>query len=118
MDANFASETQWQIGEILRLRRSRSDQLGSGLFSDPAWDILLQLFAAKLRGHKLRLAEVAADVPSSTLARWATLLQERGLISCAADAVTPSILWIALSPSGAAKMSKLFATRHPKHRVA
>lgn len=111
MDADLAPRAAQQIDDILRLRRARSGVLGDGLFSDPAWDILLQLYAASLRGRsKLKLAEVATDVPSSTLARWATLLEERALICCDVDPLVPSMLWVGLSRSGAARMSELFAS--------
>jgi len=108
-----ASNTELDVDLILALRRARSEILGEGLFSDPAWDMLLQLFAAKLRGSDVSLTDLVTDVPDSTRARWAGLLQERGLITCRADALIPSVLWIELSARGSMKMSELLCSlRH------
>ena len=118
MDADFAPGTSHLIDGILRIRRIRSDLFGAGLFSDPAWDILLQLYAAKSRGGRLGLADIESDVPRSTLARWASVLEERGFITCRIDPAEPAMLRLALSASGELRMSGLLATLHPSDPVA
>jgi hypothetical protein len=85
------------------------------LFGDPAWDVLLQLFAAKLDGRKIKLSALAAAGPRSTLARWATVLHERGLISCDLGRLDSGDLWVELSATGAAKMSALFDSLRHSH---
>lgn len=111
--ADIAPGTPRHVDQILRLRRARADLLGAGLFSDPAWDILLQLYAAALRGRKIELTGVVTDVPRSTLARWAVVLEEHGLVRCEAASLSTSSLPIALTPSGSATMSDLFAKLYP-----
>jgi len=100
---------------VLRVRRARAEVFGDGLFADPAWDILLQLCAASLRGRKLHLGDIASGVPRSTVARWATVLEDRGLIRCSADPVASSTLWLSLSPTGECKMSGVLARLHELH---
>jgi hypothetical protein len=97
--------TEDQIASILQIRRRRSEVFGEGLFSDPAWDILLELFAAQLRQRRLELTDLESIAPTSTLARWVAVLQERGLVICELDALCPDRFWIALSGECAAEMS-------------
>ena len=66
----------------IKNRQSRNALLGDDLFSDPAWDILLLLFAElPLRKHLL-IKEFAlrARVPLTTTIRWLYALENRGLI--------------------------------------
>ena len=107
MDPDAVSRTEQRIEWILRLRRARSELLGQNLFADPAWDIMLQLFAAKLKGRTLKLTDLVTDASPSTVARWAAVLEERGLVSGHLDPLIPSVLKIELSECGAVKMSKL-----------
>jgi hypothetical protein len=96
-----------QIGWILEIRRKRIDIFGANLFSDPAWDILLDLYEARQKGRKLKLEDLQTDAPRSTLARWATVLADRGLINCELDAAERSVLRLEISGKGAIMMSKL-----------
>jgi hypothetical protein len=107
-----------RIASILRLRRQRSEVFGAGLFDDIAWDILLQLYAAHLGGREMRLADLAGTAPRSTLARWTQVLEERGLVACRLDMLSPADLWIELSSRGAAKMAGLFRTLPRFHSYA
>ena len=45
---------------------------GEGLFADPAWDIMLDLFAARIEGKDITVssAGIAACVPPTTALRW------------------------------------------------
>jgi hypothetical protein len=109
VDGQLAGCAAQEVELILRIRRARSQVLGEGLFSDPAWDILLQLYAAKLRRQTLALEDVTTDVPGSTLARWVAVLAGRGLIRCDVDPGAQPALRLALSESGELKMSRLLA---------
>jgi hypothetical protein len=99
--------TEKQIAAILELRRARAKYFGTELFADPAWDILLQLFAAKLGGRRLRLADLETLAPRTTLARWAAVLEERGFVSCHFEPGGNTKLSLEISPLGAARMSEL-----------
>ena len=67
---------------LIRVRRARAEHLPADLFADPAWDMLLDLMAARLEGEKVAVSSlcVAAAVPPTTALRWIGVLAERGLI--------------------------------------
>lgn len=69
------------IRTIIRARRLRDRYFGGDLFADPAWDMLLDLMAARLEGAKVPVSSLclAAAVPATTALRWIKLLTERGL---------------------------------------
>jgi DNA-binding IclR family transcriptional regulator len=97
--------TEDQIESILQVRRKRGEIFGEGLFSDPAWDILLELFAAELGKRKLGLPDLAHIAPRSTVARWVAKLEEMRLVVCDGDPLRPDDFSIALSRECSAKMS-------------
>jgi DNA-binding MarR family transcriptional regulator len=67
---------------IYKFRRTRERYLPDNLLGEPAWDILLDLFIAYVRGRKIRMtsAAIAGAVPSTTAHRWITVLESEGLI--------------------------------------
>ncbi|QUT04777.1 MarR family transcriptional regulator [Sphingobium phenoxybenzoativorans] len=67
---------------ILRNRRLRGRYLPADLFADPAWDILLDLFAASAEGQAVSVTSacVAAAVPVTTAQRWLRELERQGLV--------------------------------------
>jgi hypothetical protein len=99
---------QAQLVSIIEMRRRRSAVFGEGLFSDPAWDILLELFAAELGGRSLGLADLAHIAPRSTLARWLSALEERRLVLCRGP-LQPDEMRIALSSACSATMASLLS---------
>ncbi|HEY0013725.1 MAG TPA: MarR family transcriptional regulator [Allosphingosinicella sp.] len=66
----------------LKARRLRESLFPEGLFADPAWDMLLDLFASRLEGHKVCVSSAcsAASVPQTTALRWVDRLEECGLV--------------------------------------
>jgi DNA-binding MarR family transcriptional regulator len=70
------------IRSILRARRLRASYLDMKLFADPAWDMLLDLLAAKLEGTRVSVSSlsVAAAVPATTALRWISRLTSKGYI--------------------------------------
>ena len=71
---------------IYRFRRHREDKaaqiFGDGLFADPAWDILLDLFIHNARGMKVSVSSVClgAHTPATTALRHIAELERRGVI--------------------------------------
>jgi predicted transcriptional regulator len=74
------------IGDIarhyLRLRRVRDAQLPD-MFQDPAWDILLDLFAASADGRSISISSacIASAAPPTTALRYIERLNRAGLLS-------------------------------------
>lgn len=99
--------TEDHILSILFVRRARRTVLGEDLFSDPAWDILLELYAARLGRRRMSLSDLsrAIETPPSTTRRWVATLEERRLISSASDPTDPAR--VKLSAEGVSKMEHL-----------
>ncbi|WP_340314004.1 winged helix DNA-binding protein [Rhizorhabdus argentea] len=99
------------IREMIRARRLRDDLFGAGLFADPAWDILLDLSAAKIEGRSVAVSSlcIAAAVPATTALRWIKQLTEAGLLRRAADPVDGRRVFIELTDAAATAMMSYFA---------
>ena len=71
-----------RLRTIARLRRQRGEFLDADLFSDPAWDMLLDLTAAGIEGKQVPVSSVcaAAQVPLSTGLRQVKHLVEMGWV--------------------------------------
>jgi hypothetical protein len=81
-----AAELAALARRYLRHRRER-ERLLPDLFADPAWDILLDLFAASVERRPVSVSSacVAAAVPPTTALRWIGTLETRGLVLRVAD---------------------------------
>lgn len=99
------------VRRYIESRRRRERLLGDNLFSDPAWDMLLQLYAANLRQKQLTVTSlcIASGAPSSTALRWISVLERRGLITQQDDPADRLRLLVSLSPEGVTRMSAFFA---------
>jgi hypothetical protein len=66
-----AAETARSIREIIRKRQVRKQFFPAELFADPAWDIMLDLAAARLEGKQVSVSSlcIAAEVPTTTALR-------------------------------------------------
>jgi DNA-binding MarR family transcriptional regulator len=81
---NSIEETDLEIAQRVAHKRAERDILfGSGIFTDPAWDILLDLFIAGERGQKISVSSVciASRVPSTSALRWLKELESRKIIT-------------------------------------
>lgn len=69
------------IRQAIRARRLRDQHFGAGLFEDPAWDMLLDLFAAELERAQVSVSSlcIAAAVAPTTALRWIARMTEAGL---------------------------------------
>jgi hypothetical protein len=92
-----------QIRSIIRARRLRDQFFRGGLFADPAWDMLLDLMAARLEGTRVAVSSlcIAAAVPATTALRWIKALTDRGLFVRSADPQDGRRVYIALSDDAA-----------------
>lgn len=71
-----------RIRQIIKIRRLREDFFESNLFADPAWDILLDLMAARIEQNKVSVSSlcIAAAVPPTTALRWITSMTNSGIL--------------------------------------
>lgn len=103
--------TEAQIRNVIRDRRLRSRFFSAELFADPAWDMLLDLYAADLGQHQVSVSSVchAADVPTTTALRWLSTLEKAGLIIRSNDPFDARRVFVKLSENGLASMDAYFS---------
>ena len=102
--------TEDHVQSVLLVRRARASVLGNNLFSDPAWDMLLELYAAHLGERRVTLAELArvTETPVRIAARWVEALVQSGNISVdRGDQASPFLVYVKLSDEGVARMQRL-----------
>jgi hypothetical protein len=99
LDAGF-------IRSIIRARRLRDHFFRSDMFADPAWDMLLDLMAARVERQRVAVSSlcIAAAVPPTTALRWIKTLCDQGLFVRVADPEDGRRVFIELSAETAAMM--------------
>lgn len=102
-----------EIRELIRLRRLRDRFFSSELFADPAWDILLDLMAARLEGQKVSVSSlcIAAAVPATTALRWIKSMTDTGYLERRSDPTDARRVYICLSEETARKMAEYLRQR-------
>lgn len=100
--------TATEVRRIIRLRRMRERFFSPELFADPAWDMLLDLAAARIERSRVAVSSlcIAASVPPTTALRWIKAMTDRGLLRRTADAHDARRIFIQLSDDAAAAMDK------------
>lgn len=95
-----------RIRAHVRARQMRGRFLPADLFADPAWDILLDLAAARLEGVKVSVSSlcIAAQVPTTTALRWIKTLVDRDILLREADRGDARRAFIGLAPATATAM--------------
>ena len=92
------------VRAIIRVRRLRDHYFRSELFADPAWDMLLDLYAARLDHQRVAVSSlcIAAAVPATTALRWIKSLTDQRLFVRVADPQDGRRVFIELSDEAAA----------------
>lgn len=98
------------VQRIIRQRRLRDRYFESELFADPAWDILLDLTAARAEHRRVSVTSlcIAAAVPATTALRWIAQMTEMGILVREQDDEDRRRAFIALSDSAADGMARYF----------
>lgn len=93
---------------LASIRDDRRHFFDTNLFSDPVWDMLLELHCAGTRGQKRLVSSVAvvAGCPHSTGLRWLTLMEDRGLVQRSANPSDGRSYLVELTPSARASMGR------------
>lgn len=95
---------------LLRQRRMREQYFPADLFADPAWDMLLDLYAARLEHQPVSVSSLctAAAVPATTALRWIKTMTEAGLFVRESDPQDGRRIFIALADSASDAMMRYF----------
>lgn len=102
------------VRKIIRARRLRDRFFGEGIFEDPAWDMILDLFAAHLARAQVSVSSlcIAAAVAPTTALRWIAKMSDAGLFERQPDPFDRRRAFMALSPSALDAMHRyVLATR-------
>lgn len=91
---------------IIKARRNRQKFFEGDLFSDPSWDILLELTAAHIenRQESVTSVAIAASVPASTAIRKIRELADRGLVRRWTDPNDARRIFVALTDDATRRM--------------
>lgn len=84
-------------------RRSRAEQFEEGkLFSEPAWDILLDLFIHQSRHEQVtvRSACIGSGAPNAVAIRWLKALEGEGLVQIMQDLEDQTRRLVSLTAEG------------------
>jgi winged helix DNA-binding protein len=101
------------IRAMIRARRLRDQYFRGDLFADPAWDMLLDLMAARLEKNRVAVSSlcIAAAVPATTALRWIKALTDRGLFVRVADPEDGRRVYIELSDDTARALAAYLRAR-------
>ncbi|PEQ14747.1 MarR family transcriptional regulator [Novosphingobium sp. PC22D] len=95
---------------VIKHRRLRARFFDEDLFADPAWDMLLDLTAARAEHARVSVTSlcIAAAVPATTALRWISQMVESGLFERRCDDTDRRRAFIALSDGAAGAMARYF----------
>jgi CheY-like chemotaxis protein/DNA-binding MarR family transcriptional regulator len=113
-DAADSTPTQLtpdHLRRVIKARALRSRMFDASLFSDPAWDMLLDLMLAHLSGKKVYVTSlcIAAGVPIATAFRRIEDLSAKGLVTKTRDSKDTRRVFVELTDAGIQKMAGYFS---------
>lgn len=96
---------------LLKLRRQRERVLGTKLFADPAWNMLLDLFVRRVDEHVTGVSSacIASGVPATTALRHIAILIEKGLVIKNPSPTDQRVQYVTLSDDGFQSMVDILA---------
>lgn len=96
------------IRQVISARRHRDELFGEGLFGEPAWDMLLEIFYSDLTYRKISISDAcfASAVPPTTALRWVNNLHREGWINRENDSLDGRRVWLSLTDRGTEAMEK------------
>lgn len=99
-----------QVRRMLRQRRMREHYFPADLFADPAWDMLLDLYAARLERQPVSVSSlcIAAAVPATIALRWIKTMTDAGLFLREQDPQDGRRIFIALADGACDALSRYF----------
>lgn len=99
------------LRRLIRQRRRRSDYLPADLFSEPAWDMLLDLAAMDVEGRQVSVTSLclASGVPISTALRWIAALEAHGIITRVHDQADRRRVFVHLTGFARRALARYFA---------
>jgi hypothetical protein len=99
------------VRKIIRQRQLRARFFEGDLFADPAWDMLLDLTAARVEHVRVSVTSlcIASGVPPTTALRWIGQMTDAGLLQRVDDETDRRRAFITLTEKSADAMARYFA---------
>lgn len=99
-----------EVRKVIRMRRLRDRFVDGTLLADPAWDMLLDLFAARIDDDDVAVSSlcIAAAVPATTALRWIRTMTENGMFERNPDPQDARRVYIKLADSSTRAMAAYF----------
>lgn len=99
------------VRRIIRQRQLRARYFDGELFVDPAWNMLLDLTAARAEHMRVSVTSlcIASGVPPTTALRWIGQLAEAGLVERIQDETDRRRVFIGLTDRAADAIARYFA---------
>jgi hypothetical protein len=110
-DPSLPSVSPRTVRSIIRQRRLRDEFFSDEMFADPAWDMLLDLAAARAEHKRVSVTSlcIASGVPPTTALRWISQMTRAGLFERVEDTLDRRRAFIALTEKAADGMGRYFA---------
>lgn len=107
---HFTTGRARRVRQYLAQRRRRDQFFPSDLFADPAWDMLLDLYAAHHERSRISISSlcIAAAVPATTALRWIKTMEDAGLFVRSHDQFDGRRVYIELSEDARSRMDAYF----------
>ena len=107
----FAKPSARLIYTICDVRRDRGKFIPGKLFGEPAWDILLELYAAELDNQRMSITRLnrRSGIPATTVLRCLSLLERAGLVRRSDDPTDLRRVFVSLTVAGEQAMDGYFA---------
>lgn len=107
--------TEELVRSIQQARLDRIRFFPPELFADPAWDMLLELYAARLAELEVSVAQlcIASNVPATVALECLTTLEQKGLVERHPDPVDARRFSLALTERAVRAFTDYFAGMPP-----
>jgi DNA-binding MarR family transcriptional regulator len=99
-----------RVRRVIHERSRRAEYFRTEILSDPAWDLLLELYNAELSQASLRVSQlgILSNVPPTTAVRWVKLLECENLVIRMVDPEDSRLVFVKLTPKGEKAMNGYF----------
>jgi len=98
------------VRRLIRKRRQRDQFFPSDLFADPAWDMMLDLYAAHYERREISVSSlcIAAAVPATTALRWIKTMVDDGRFERIADPADGRRIIVSLADDTRCRLDEYF----------
>jgi DNA-binding MarR family transcriptional regulator len=93
-----------------RGRRVRERYFDKKIFGEPAWDMLLELYASEINEEKISTSNLilSSSSPSSTALRWIKHLEDHGMVVKKSSPIDGRVQYQRITATGFESMTKYF----------